>query len=93
MLPWLACGGKNNLKDLCIASKVLEFIGVVSNPEAEALARIIHDASISCMPEVDRKNHPHAKHTWEDHDDEGRHEHLTQANLVFDVLKSMTSNQ
>jgi len=88
MLPWLACGMKNNLKDLCIAAKVLEFIEVVPNPEAESLARIIHDTSISCIPEVDRIKHPHAKHTWEDHDDEGRHEHLTQATLVFDVLNS-----
>lgn len=92
LLPWLSCGRENNLKDYCIAREILPYLKSTNNHDQEHLARLIHNSSVSCMEERERKFHPHAKHTWEDHDEEGREEHLTQSDFVLRVWKSDNRN-
>lgn len=85
---------RNHDKDKQMARKAVEWWCQSSennqqNNKHECLAKLMHTWSIECMETVERDSHPHAKDTWESHDEEGRHEHLTQAEFVLNVLNQL----
>eukprot|EP00010_Vexillifera_abyssalis_P006909 CAMPEP_0201550318 /NCGR_PEP_ID=MMETSP0173_2-20130828/6698_1 /ASSEMBLY_ACC=CAM_ASM_000268 /TAXON_ID=218659 /ORGANISM="Vexillifera sp., Strain DIVA3 564/2" /LENGTH=76 /DNA_ID=CAMNT_0047960259 /DNA_START=82 /DNA_END=312 /DNA_ORIENTATION=- len=70
-----------------MAAHVLKFMeSHQTMPSLEDVAAEIHRGWIKSLPIEKQKTHPHAQDLWSDHDEEGRHEHLTQAALVLGVF-------
>ena len=92
MLPWLACGYENNEQDRRIAAHIMKYLQDHPSVTRDLLAAEIHYAWVQSLPDSQRQSHPHAKDSWEDHDEEGRDEHLTQANLILAVWSTVSKN-